>query len=575
MMRMRILCLALIPTCPTLGACALHPPDRSAAKPEVVSYGFELRAGSPIAIRVTLRVHGQSGGTSRLAVAPDWGGIENCERFIHDLSVHDSAGRSCPIASDPAAPHGWNVSHRPGEVLTASYELRPTNPDPLSDFKTHYEPVVRDDVLHLIGETGLIYPEWLEDAGPQNIEVTWKGFKEHNWSIATSFDAEGAHFRRTLQEFRHGMFFAGKIRIHDRDIRGGRMRVAIYGDDWQFKDPQLVDLVEKIVSVEREFMRDFSDPYFLVTVVGTGPRATPRSYSQGGTGLTNCFAMFLAPGTSVGTDSPHYAGILRLLAHEYFHTWNGGKLATEEPEQYVYWFSEGFTDFYASRLLRRAKLIDDAEWVSRLNETLRSLWLSPVSTAPAETIRRDFWSRQEVQKLPYNRGEVVAVMLDEEIRRASGNTRTLDDFMREMLTAAGHGEKSQTDRLLTRMSKWTSPEFSASLRGIVMDGHLPDPPKRLSEPVAHLSAIDSYRFDPGFDIDKSMKAKVIGGVRDGSAAHAAGLRDGQAIKGVSIYHGDPDHEIELKVQEGDETRKIKYYPRGESVRVPTYHLGAP
>ncbi len=570
----------LIPTCLALSGCAAHRPRDASTPADAVGYTLTLAPGPPAAVRVTLQARGEPDGTSRFVIAPSWGGVENCERFVHDPAVHDAAGRECPVTTDPGAPHGWNVAHEPGATLIATYELRPATPDALAQFHTHYEPVVRDDLLHLIGETGLIYPEWLEDSGPIDIRLTWSGFEARGWTVVSSFDADGGRVRMPLPEFRHAMFLAGRVRVHDRDIGGtarGRLRVAIYGDDWGFTDPELVDLVERIVTVEREFVNDFADPYFLVTVVPTGPRATPRSVSQGGTGLTNCFALFLAPGTAIGPDSQHRNHVLRLLAHEYFHTWNGGEIVTEEPEEYVYWFSEGFTDFYASRLLRRAGLIDDAEWTSRLNETLKRLWLNPAATEPAETIRRDFWSRREIHDLPYNRGEVVALMLDEEIRRVSGGKRSLDDFFLEVLSDARPpaGQKAETGRLLARVARWTSPEFAESLRRIVVDGAMPDPPAHLTEPAATRADVDSFRYDTGFDLDGALQSKVAAGVREGSAAHAAGLRDGQPITGFSVYHADPDREITLNVKEDGEARSITFYPRGAPVRIPRYQSAAP
>jgi predicted metalloprotease with PDZ domain len=537
-----------------------------------VAYTLTLLPGPPVAVRVTLRVRGEDDGTTRLGVAPDWGGVENCERFVHDLRVRDAAGRICDVTTDPAAPHGWDVKHEPGADLIATYELRPETPDPLGESRTHYEPVVRDDLLHLIGETGFIYPVWLEDRPSVDISFGWEGFKENGWTTVSSFDAERGEMRRPLQKFRHAMFMAGKIRVIDRDIRGGKLRTAIYGDDWAFKDAELADLIERVVGVEREFVGDFGDPYFLVSVVPMGPRATPGSFSMGGTGLTNCFALFLPPGTSVATDSPHRNGILRLLAHEYFHTWNGGKIETEEPEQLVYWFSEGFTDFYASRLLRRAGLISNSEWTDRLNETIKKLWLNPAATEPATTIQKEFWTRNDVQQLPYQRGELVALMLDEEIRRASDGKKSLDDLFRDVLADARNGEKSETERLLRRVAAWTGEDFAAKLRRIVVDGAMPEPPERISEPAAERAIIERHRFEPGFDVDGSLKDKVVSGVREGSAAFAAGLRDGQKIKGVSIYHGDPDKEIVINVVNNGDVSTVKYLPRGAAVAMPVFRL---
>lgn len=560
---------ALIPTArgamPALG----EPPD---AAPQAAAYTLTLLPGSPPRVRVTLSVRGEADGESRLAMAPNWGGVQNCERFVDGLSVRDQAGKECAITSDPAAPHGWNVSHAPDAALVATYLLRPSPTDALAQFGTHYEPVVRNDLLHLIGETGLIYPEWLEDQGPVDITFAMEGFKENGWEVATSFDLSGGRLHCPLHEFRHGMFLAGRVRLHDRDIRGGRLRVAIYGDDWGFTDDQMTDLIERVITVEREFVDDFADPYFLVTVVPTGARATAKGFGSGGTGLTNCFALSLAPGITAGPGSPHQDRIVHLLAHEYFHTWNGGEITIEGAEELAYWFSEGFTDFYASRLLRRAGLIDDTKWGTRLNETLKKFWLSPVATEPATTIQREFWTRREVQELPYARGEVVALMLDEEIRRTSGGARSLDGFFLEVLADARKGEKVSTENLLARVSRWTSDPFAATLRGIVVDGSLPDPPARISEPRASRVVADTYRYDIGFDLDRSIATKVAAGVREGSAAHAAGLRDGQAIRGFDVFRGDPDKEITLTITENAEARPIKFFPRGAPVQIPSYRL---
>jgi predicted metalloprotease with PDZ domain len=476
------------------------------------------------------------------------------------------------VSSDPAVPHGWNVAHEPEATLIATYELRAKTPDPLSAFGTHYEPVVRDDLMHLIGQTGLIFPQWLESRGPVDIRWSWSGFEQHGWRTLSSFDSQGGRARRPLSVFRHAIFLAGRVRLHEREVRGGRLRVAVYGDDWGFRDEELVDLVQRIVDVEREFVGDFNDPEFLVTVVPTGSEARSGSFSLGGTGLTQCFALFLAPGVAVEPSSPHRDAIIRLLAHEYFHTWNGGKIPMDQPEELVYWFSEGFTDFFTTRLLRRAGLIDDTGCTRRLNEMLKKLWLSPVATEPAETIRRDFWTRHEVKQLPYQRGEIAALMLDEEIRQVSDGRRSLDDVFKEILAQAPTGETSETNRLLERFARWTSPEFAQRLRSIVVDGALPSPPPRVTEPAAALHKVESFRYDIGFDLDKTLKEKIVTGVREGSRAQAAGLREGLRLVGASLYPGDPDREIEISTRDNGQTRAIRFFPRGEPVQIPQYRL---
>lgn len=566
--------LTLLLGCLALAGSAARRPASAAPPAEAVAYTLRLLPGPPLRVEVELRVRGERDGTSRFAIAPSWGGVERCERFVRGLSVAGETGAALPLTGDPALPHAWEVRHPPGAALVARYELHGAAPDPLSDFRARYEPVVRDGLLHLIGDTALLGPDWLDDGRPIELRLAWEGFAERGWTTIASFDGFGEPLRVPLAEFRHGMFLAGRLRVEEREIRGGRVRLALHGDDWGFEDAELADLVARIVAAEREFVGDFSEPRFLVTVVPTGPPATPHSFSLGGTGLSHAFALFLPPGTAVGPASPHRDRILRLLAHEHFHAWTGGAIATEQPEELVYWFSEGFTDFFASRILRRAGLIDDARWTERLNESLRKLWLSPAATEPAETIRREFWTRGDVQELPYTRGEAVALALDEEIRRVSGGRRSLDDWFRELLAAGRRGERAGTARLLERAAEWTSAAFADSLRRVVVDGALPRLPARIRDPEAQLGTAERHRFDPGFELEASLAARVVSGVRAGSAAHAAGLRDGQPLAGFSVQRGEPDREISLTVREGGGSRTIAFFPRGEPVAVPEYRRAA-
>lgn len=454
-------------------------------EPNAVEYTFSLNGGDATTVRVAVRARGDSDGTTRFEVAASWAGVDDCERFVHGLTVKEASGRECVLSKHPSTPNGWTAEHEPYAMLTADYELRPSGPDPLADARTRYEPVVRDDLFLLIGEMGLIYPKRLNECGPVDIRLRWTGFQERGWTVLSSFSDEGERLaRRPLPAFRNAVFLAGRVRVHDRDVRGGLLRIATYGDDWPFADEELVDLIERVVVAEREFVDDFAFPHFLVTAVPAGPRATPQSLSLAGIRLTGSVALFLAPGTLLRTDPVHREHVLRQLAHECFHTWNGGKIVFAQPEEACYWFSEGFTEFYASRLLRRAGLIDDASWVDGTNRALERLWLSPVATASATTIVSDLWSNYEIQLLTLLRGEITALALEEEIRRVSGGEKTLDDFFREVLAAARDGEVEETGRLLARVARWTSPEFADALRRVIVDGALPSPPASLSEPPA-------------------------------------------------------------------------------------------
>ncbi len=279
---------------------------------------------------------------------------------------------------------------------------------------------------------------------------------------------------------------------------------------------------------------------------------------------------------SLEVGSPRRLRTLHLLAHEYFHTWNGRKISQEEPGELTYWFSEGFTDFYAARLLYNAGLITPEQWIETVSEDLAAYFISPVRTASAEKIRAEFWKDRDVQQLPYKRGSAVALVIDWEMRKRSDGRRGLNDFMRETLALSRErGEKVSNDRLFQRIAAWTSAEFAAAMRGVVEEGKLLDLPADLFSPALKIEMREQATYAPGFDVTASVRDKRATGVQAGGAAATAGLRDGMQIVGMSIYGGDPNRLIELTVRDGENTQQIKFMPRGPSVTMPVLQLVSP
>lgn len=551
------------------------PASQAAAVPEL-SYTVELLPGLPRSVRITLATQAPHTGDYVLAAQPHWGGQQNAEREIHDLRVRGAAGRLLSATPDAQAPHRFRINAAPDEPLQAQWELRAGDEDRLAAGGNVYRPILRDDLFHWIPEIGLLVPDWCDDEQPATIQLHWRGFDQPGWTVVSSFGVgtESRTLRTTPGAFRHGIFVAGHIRVEQRDIRGGRLAVATYGTDWDFNDPDWADLVEKVVRVEREFFNDFSDEFFLVTLVPSGQR-NPNSISLGGTGLTNAFALFSLPGLSFAENGPYRGRVLHLLAHEYFHNWNGDRIRRAEPEELLYWFSEGFTDFYAARLLYNAGLQTAEQWLGQTNADLRTYWLSPVRNESAERIRQDFWKSSDVRDLPYKRGSAVALAIDWEIRRRTDGKKSLDDLMRELLAAARAGEKVSPDNLMSRIAKWTSADFAGRIRAVVEQGATLELPHDLFSPALTFDMCESAPFTPGFDVDASVKDKKIQGVAAGSTAERAGLRDGQAVLGASIYTGNTDKPIKIKISDDGGTREIEFLPRGPVTRIPCLRMEKP
>lgn len=561
--------LGLLLLCGASSAVAA-PPGRP------IHYTFELLDGSTPAVRVRLSVPGDSTGVSRFVVQPHWGGVEKCERFIIAPAATID-GKPATITPVEGRPNVWQVEHPAGAQLEITHELRSLDSEASTRPTNDYRPLVREDLMHVIGETALLLPEWLDIDTPRDIRLSWSGFEPRGWKTVASFEPgeDGLCENVTLSQFRHGLFFAGKIRTYDREVKGRKVRVALHGDDWDFKDEALTELVRRIVLVERDFFDDHKDPYFLVSLIPSGKRQQ-GSRSLGGTGLTNCFALFIQPGPTLEPGSKDEADIAKLLCHEYFHHWNGERIQTGGQEGLAYWFSEGFTDFYASRLLLGAGLIDAERWTAWTNDGISEYWTSPSRDLPNTAIMEGFWKNPDVQKLPYRRGEIIALLLDWEIRTRSSGAKSLDHFMRE-LYAETTRTKTQltTESLLQRFAAWTSDDFADKLRGVIERGQTPALPADLYAPALQLTTVEKQSFDMGFDFEKSRTEKKIVGVRADGPAHRAGLRDGMLPKGWSVHYGDTAHPVMLNVSDESGDRKIEFMPHGKATLTPQYKLVGP
>ena len=109
---------------------------------------------------------------------------------------------------------------------------------------------------------------------------------------------------------------------------------------------------------------DYPHYYFLNIVNDTG---------GGGLEHKNSFLVMTQRASRRGRRAATSTGC-RLVAHEYFHNWNVKRLRPIELGPFDYenevytkglWIAEGFTDYYADLLLKRAGPLDARRAISR------------------------------------------------------------------------------------------------------------------------------------------------------------------------------------------------------------------
>ena len=251
--------------------------------------------------------------------------------------------------------------------------------------------------------------------------------------------------------------------------------------------------------------------------------------------------------------SEGYTTLLGLISHEYFHTWNVKRLRPAEFARYDYaqenhtellWFFEGFTSYYDDLLLRRAGLIDDAQYLRLLNKTINQVLQTPgrevqsVAQSSFEAWTKYYRPDANSPNLTvsyYTKGALVALCLDLTLRQhgVRNHSVCLDDVMRALWTRCQAGPMQEAD-LLAVLKELTGRAWAPEIKAWVHGTRELPVDKLLTAhgvTVHHDPAQLAQRLGLRVSEDHSVQIKQV---LNGSAAHRAGFAPGDEWLGLEV-----------------------------------------
>lgn len=547
-----IVACMLTASCASTGQMA----SRSDGGPVALHYEIEpSKCGDKPCLKVMVEFVGNDKGSEKLILPSSGWGQKRLDKAIHGLRA-----KTDKVALQKLTPNTYRFLFPRNTKVVFEYNVIQDFERPLDFMENYYRAIVQPDYFHFIGHAVFVYPE-LDPVTPIDVTLDWKGVSPDQ--VANSFGARELHqqFSSDLRTFRGGVFLGGGIKLSKLGVRGRPVWIASRGE-FGFKDADFQSLVERVLITEREFWRDDDFPYFLISVLSV----SNDDKQYGGAGTPNGFAIFAGRKTKIDSDLTH------LLFHELFHTWNGRKIGRQEPEELVYWFSEGFTDYYARVLSLRAGLITLEEYVDEYNEKIRNYWGSPVRNEPSQRVLKDFWNNTSVEKLPYQQGDILAHRWNFDIEERSKSTQSLDNFMRDLLKAGLQGEVVSLKTINELMKTYIPEGIEKDIERFVEKGEtLEVTPPKMGDCI-ELQQKETHAYDLGFDLQASRKSKLVTGVRPGGPAERAGLKNGRVLKGWSVTAGDIEHDAEFFIETDTGEKRIAFVPRGEKITVPYYVL---
>ncbi|WP_296820755.1 hypothetical protein [Brevundimonas sp.] len=426
-------------------------------------------------VEISLAFVGDRDGRTEVRLPEAWSGAAGLGRDIIDVRAEGAE-----VRRDGAR---LTLRHARGADVRLSYVVAPDWIGPQrAGIERPYRPTVTADWFTLVGWTVFARIEGRDDAA---VRFGW-GDAPDGWALASDLDhAAGA--RMSFRDLGDSVLVGGAgMRVVSTPVAGGQARVAVHGD-WRFSAEELAARYASVVQSSSDFWGDAGQTYLLALTPLDGPAGAGV---QSGLGLGDGLAVWLTP-DQVLDETDH------VIVHEQQHAWlpdRVGGLARGPAEAMDFWFSEGFTDFYALRTELRLGLSTPEEHLGELNRILARHASTPTRGVGGAVLARAFFSDRQAAGAPYERGLLLALMWDARLRNASGGTRDLDDA----ILAIREGRGSAPERLVRAYRDLGGGELEPELEAHIGRGELIRlPPDLFGDCVIVAEASDGQRLLPG------------------------------------------------------------------------------
>jgi predicted metalloprotease with PDZ domain len=411
-----------------IAALSLAAVAASAQTPPTVRYIVSLAHPENHLVHVTIDL--APGAAERELQLPVWTSLYQVRDFSQNIDwVKASGGSGQPLLLRKLDKSRWRVFGAENGVRI-QYEI-------LADLGPPYDAQLNDHHAFFHWAEILMYPV-AERNSP--LQVNFSDVPG-DWKMATALDGSLAEGIRAPNYDRlvDSPIEIGKFEEADFDEAGGRYRVIVDADSADYNMQKIVTMLRSIVVAETSWMNDRPfQTYLFLYHFPKGP---------GGGGMEHSFCTAIDVNVHTLADSP--LALPSVTAHEFFHLWNVKRIRPQSLEPIDYtkenfttslWFSEGFTSAVEDYALLRAGILTAKEYFNRLAGAIGELERRPAHlTQSAEEASLDAW----LEKYPYyrtpersvsyyNKGELLAVVLDLKIREATQGRASLRDFFQAM-----------------------------------------------------------------------------------------------------------------------------------------------
>ena len=551
-----LLGLALIILGPTLSGAA----QDKQQQPDI-AYTVSMPKPHTHMLDVEVRIKhgpGEPAAKEELLVLPVWTPgsylIREFERHVQDFEATDSAGQT--ISWGKVNKNTWRIVTNGAREWKATYRVYANE---LSVRTSE----VNSDHAFWNNATLLVYPEGFVQA-PSTLHV----IAPEPWKVATGLPPVPGT-KNTFRAANFDVLYDSPVEVSNFKmlsfvVKGVPHRIVIDGEGNYDPEKMRAD-VKKIVETEVELMggeipyHDYTFILHLRSNTGGGLEhlnSTALGYPRFGFGPEPKESS--GGVNSAGPNAPRprtYRGFLSLVAHEFFHLWNVKRIRPDALGPFDYtkenytrslWVAEGITDYYAQLVLRRAGFISDKEFLRDRARAFQNLQDTPGRLVmSAEDASFDTWIkyyRQDENSVNsqvdyYDKGAILGLLLDLEIRRQSHGAKSLDDVMRYLYAEFYKRDRNYTPEDFQKACELMAGSsleqfFARYVRGreeLDYDAALAAVGLRLDKTAAADGSKAAQKAYLGAELAQEGERLLVRRVYAGSPAYEQGLNTGDQI----------------------------------------------
>ncbi|MFT4521725.1 MAG: putative metalloprotease with PDZ domain [Bacteroidia bacterium] len=398
-----------------------------------IMYSVSFKESNSHYVQITMSTH-VTKGEALMAKMPVWApGSYKVRDFSQNVDAFNatigSDKKECVV--ERITKNSWKVTAEKSGIIELTYKVYAFDLGVRTSYVDQYMAFLHGTsaFMYLAGkENDAIVLEIIPNSQWQNVEVSLPKIKGavHQYSCV-NYDLL-ADSPMALGNFDIGNYKSGNV----------DHKVVMIGTGNYQMDKIVADF-KLITDKEVDLFGDHPSPQYIHFI---------QNVDNGGGGLEHLNSQTSQFNRFSYTDETKYRNFLGLIAHEYFHLWNVKRIRPIELGPFNYenenytdmlWVAEGITSYYDDLFLRRVGLHTNETYLSAVATNINRLQNQPgravmnlVESSKLAWVKAYLPNENSnnVTISYYNKGMLVAWMLDMEIMERTTGKKRLDDVMR-------------------------------------------------------------------------------------------------------------------------------------------------